>query len=129
LAISRLFSEFDHKEYLNLETYRKDGRSVRTPVWFLFHNDSFYIRTLANTGKVKRIRRNTTVKFAPCNEKGEPTGEWLSGQASIAGAQPSLEIDGLLTKKYGFRKRVFDLIVKIQRKKWIILQILPVVND
>jgi uncharacterized protein len=128
-VISQPFSEFDHKEYLSLETYRKDGRSVRTPVWFLFHNGSFFIRTLANTGKIKRIRRNPEVKFAHCNERGEPTGEWLSGQANIAGAQLSLEIDSLLTKKYGFRKRVFDLIVKIQRKKWVILQILPVVND
>jgi hypothetical protein len=31
---STLRAALDGKKYLNLETYRKSGKGVRTPVWF-----------------------------------------------------------------------------------------------
>ncbi len=47
---------FDHQSYLNLETFRKNGSGVKTPVWFVEDCGVLYLRTDAASGKVKRIR-------------------------------------------------------------------------
>jgi len=31
---NNFISELSEKKYINVETYRKNGESVRTPVWF-----------------------------------------------------------------------------------------------
>ena len=49
---------FSGRNYLNLETYRKSGVAVRTPVWFAEQGGILYLYTLADSGKVKRIRNN-----------------------------------------------------------------------
>jgi len=46
------------QQYLNLETFRKNGMGVKTPVWFVQEGDTFFIRTMASSGKVKRVRLN-----------------------------------------------------------------------
>ena len=51
-------SIFTSQQYLNLETFRKNGAAVKTPVWFVQDGDATFVRTLANSGKVKRIRNN-----------------------------------------------------------------------
>ena len=53
---------FDDQNYLSLETFKKTGRGVRTPVWFVVHNDAFYVYTEADSWKVKRIRNNPRVR-------------------------------------------------------------------
>src|ERR1700761_5842958 len=53
----------DGKKYLNLETYRKSGKGVRTPVWFaaarvetpVAYTLKLYVHTPANSGKAKRV--------------------------------------------------------------------------
>src|SRR5262245_13493315 len=48
---------FVGQRYLNLESYKRDGTPVQTPVWFAEEQGVLYVYTLANAGKVKRIRR------------------------------------------------------------------------
>jgi uncharacterized protein len=47
---------FVGQKYLNLESIKRDGTPVRTPVWFAEEEDVLHVYTLANAGKVKRIR-------------------------------------------------------------------------
>ena len=49
--------QFSKKKYLNLETFRKNGKSVRTTVWFIQEGETIYVNTWSNSGKVKRIRK------------------------------------------------------------------------
>ena len=56
-------AQFVNQSYLNLESFRRDGTPVQTPLWFAEDDGVFYIYTLANTGKVKRIRRNPRVRI------------------------------------------------------------------
>ena len=45
---------FRNQKYLNLETFRRDGRGVMTPVWFVLReNGAFYVYTEAESWKVK----------------------------------------------------------------------------
>src|ERR1700730_6867078 len=53
------------KRYLSLETYRKSGKGVRTPVWFAVEPTNapasnprkLYVYTATDSGKAKRIRQ------------------------------------------------------------------------
>ncbi|HUI39545.1 MAG TPA: hypothetical protein VLY86_01300 [Methanothrix sp.] len=54
--------QFMNKEYISLETYKRSGRGVSTPVWFVIDSDKIFVRSYANSGKVKRMRNNSNVE-------------------------------------------------------------------
>jgi len=65
-----MVTSFKKQKYLNLETLRKSGVGVRTPVWFVQDGNVLFVRTIADSGKVKRIRNNPQVNIAPCKVDG-----------------------------------------------------------
>jgi PPOX class probable F420-dependent enzyme len=93
------------EKYINLETYRRNGRGVRTPVWFVESGSGdssiLYVRTSDDTGKYKRIRNNPSVQIAPCDMRGSIKGGWVKGEARIASEEEKLEAFKMLEKKYG----------------------------
>ncbi|MEM2786228.1 MAG: PPOX class F420-dependent oxidoreductase [Candidatus Nitrosotenuis sp.] len=94
-----------HK-YINLETYKKSGQAVRTPVWFVISENQIFVTTRPDTGKVKRIRNNQKVKIMPCGMKGEPKGDWIEGTARFANETESQNAVNLRNKKYGFKAKL-----------------------
>ena len=38
-------AQFLNQKYINLETYKKSGQAVHTPVWFVQDNGVLYVRT------------------------------------------------------------------------------------
>lgn len=98
-----------HK-YINLETYKKNGQQVRTPVWFVIDNDQIFVTTRPDTGKVKRIKNNNAVKIMPCGMRGEPKGEWITGTARFANESESKNAINLRNKKYGMRAKLVGLV-------------------
>jgi len=97
-----------HK-YINLETYKKNGQLVRTPVWFVIDNDQIFVTTRPDTGKVKRIKNNNRVKIMPCGMRGEPKGEWIEGTARFANESESKNAIKLRNKKYGMRAKLVGM--------------------
>ena len=57
-------AQFGAQKYISLETFKKNGQGVKTPVWFVLQNDAFYVYTEADSWKVKRIRNNPRVRVA-----------------------------------------------------------------
>jgi len=103
-----LLAAFIKQKYLNLETFRKTGVGVRTPVWFVMEGDTLYVRTVADSGKVKRIRNNPQVNIAPCKMDGALLGEWNPAEAhEVSGDEINRKVDQLLDKKYGLIKKLF----------------------
>ena len=101
--------QFSKKKYLNLETFRKSGESVQTPVWFVQAGETFYIQTVANSGKVKRIRHNGRVNIVPCKMDGKLIGFWVPAQArEVTDPEVSTAADRLLNRKYGLLKKIFS---------------------
>lgn len=100
----------DHK-YINLETYRRSGKAVCTPVWFVTDNDTIYVITTKETGKVKRLQNNQAVRIAPCGFRGEMKGEWASGTAKFAENDESEKALKLRKKKYGLQARLVGALV------------------
>jgi PPOX class probable F420-dependent enzyme len=89
-----------HK-YLNLESFKRVGTPVRTPVWFAEEHGILYVYTLANAGKVKRIRRNPRIRVAPCTMRGTVIGPWVEAEATIVHATTAAHGHALLHHKYG----------------------------
>ena len=102
--------QFSRQKYLNLETFRKSGEGVRTPVWFWEDGGVLYVRTVDGSGKIKRARRNPQVRVAPCKVEGTPVGEWVAGEACLVDAAEAERVNRGLKKKYGLMKTLFDLM-------------------
>jgi PPOX class probable F420-dependent enzyme len=98
---------FTGQPYLNLETFRRSGQAMRTPVWFVRDGEKLYIRTVAESGKVKRVRNNPRVRIAVCGREGQLLGDWLPATAREVRDDPRLaaNVDELLDTKYGEVKR------------------------
>ena len=102
-------SIFLDQKYINLETYKKDGTPVRTPVWFVIDNYLIYVITRDSTGKVKRLENNQDVQIVSCSFKGEPKNEWIKGKVEkITGEKANIVIK-LRKKKYGMSARLIGL--------------------
>ena len=112
------FSCFRKEEFLSLETYRKNGETIKSPMWFAQDNDALYLWTMADTSKVKRIRNNPNVNIAPCKRMGEVTGEWMTAHATIDDS-PILvaQVEAMLLKKIGLFFRIFRFIDAIRDRQ------------
>jgi|SRR5687767_722057 uncharacterized protein len=114
---------FSRHRYLSLETYRRTGQAVATPVWFVVDRDVIYVYSLATAGKVKRIRNNPRVRIAPCDARGRLTGAWVEATARIVDERHAAQAHGLLRAKYGWMKRLADLVRKVRPKPRAVLAI------
>lgn len=112
------FSCFRKEEFLSLETYRKNGETIKSPMWFAQDNDALYLWTMADSSKVKRIRNNPHVNIAPCKRMGEVTGEWLTAHATIDDSPIMVaQVEAMLLKKIGLFFRIFRFIDAIRDRQ------------
>ena len=116
-AAGDMLSQFVREKHISLETYRKTGEAVRTPVWFIEENGELLVRTDSSTGKVKRIRNNPRVRIAPCNARGTVKGRWVDGEARMIESESSEHVFSLLRKKYGVSYRIVRFVQRFSRSK------------
>jgi PPOX class probable F420-dependent enzyme len=112
------FSCFRKEEFLSLETYRKNGETIKSPMWFAQDNDALYLWTMADSSKVKRVRNNPHVNIAPCKRMGEVTGEWMTAHATIDDSPIMVaQVEAMLLKKIGLFFRIFRFIDAIRDRQ------------
>ena len=111
--------------YLNLTTFRKNGTPVVTTVWFAQADDTIYVWTAQTSGKVKRIRNNPTVQIAPSTHLGRPLGPGIEGSARILPVGEQQAAEQLIIQKYGWQKRMFALIWRLQGREQVYIEITP----
>ena len=127
------FAAFDRHKYLNLETFKKNGTGVKTPVWFaagpsasLDSNDAkLYVYTIGVSGKVKRIRNNPRVRIAPCDMRGRVLGEWVEARAEIVTGEEDARGTQLLKKKYFPWKQLLDFFAKFRSRDHTVFVLRP----
>jgi hypothetical protein len=127
------FAAFANQKYLNLETFKKNGQGVKTPVWFaaepsakLDSNDArLYVYTIGVSGKVKRIRNNASVRVAPCDMRGDVQGEWVSARAEIVAGPEAQHGMLLLNKKYLPWKQLLDFFAKFRKRERTVFVLRP----
>lgn len=109
-AVSKLSS----KLYVSLATFRKDGREVRTPVWFAELNAKYYCFSAGQAGKVKRINNNGRARLAACSMRGDVYGEWIDARARVVeDAALITDIYAALRRKYGWQMVPTDFFAKL----------------
>ena len=115
---------FEKAKYINIQTYKKTGQPISTPVWFIIKDNKIFFRTSHNSGKIKRIRNNNNVKFALCDIRGKIKGEWNEGIAKIENDSDN-SILFQINKKYGLSSRLMKIFYKIKKIDIVILSIEP----
>ena len=127
------FGALAGKKYLSLETYRKNGAAVQTPVWFAADPSAnldipeakLYVYTTGDSGKAKRIRNTSRVRVAPCNAQGGLLGEWVEAQAEIATGAEFGNGMNLLDKKYMPWKQLLRFFAMFRPRERVVFLIRP----
>lgn len=111
-----VLAQFANAKYISVETFRKNGVGVRTPVWFAPEGSVFYIYSAPDAGKVKRLRNNPKVRVALCDIRGKVRGDWVDGHANICDEAEAVHGQDLLRKRY-LLKRIGDFIGRLLGRK------------
>jgi PPOX class probable F420-dependent enzyme len=102
------------ERYINLETFKKDGAGVKTPVWCVPLDGKIVVYTDGQSYKVKRLQRNPRVRVAPCDARGA----WVDGEGRIITDDPARieRAHRAFIDKYGWQVRLLDLAVWVRRR-------------
>lgn len=103
------------EKYVLVTTFRKDGRAVPTPTWVVPDPGGLAVWTPRDAGKVKRIRNSGRVTVAPCDVRGNPSGDPVEGRARIGDQADRLRVGKALTRKYGLMGRLVLLGSRLRR--------------
>ena len=86
--------------YLSVTTYRRNGTPVATPVWFVELDGRLLVETDANSGKVKRIRHNPSLRIAVCSASGRLRGTPVPATAELLPEAAIGQAEQLIKRKY-----------------------------
>ncbi len=126
--VDNIFEEFYDKKYINLQTFKKNGKIVSTPVWFVLINNEILFRSDRNSGKVKRIRNNNNVKLSICDIRGNIKGQTYTGIANFQDKSRYKEINSLFDKKYSLMSPILKIVYKLRKINLVILSITLDIN-
>lgn len=118
--------ELGDARYVNLETFRKNGTGVQTPVWVARDGANLVIFTNGDSYKVKRLRRNPTIRIAKCGARGALKGPWHDGTARIVGDESEKKSAiRALHDKYGWQMKLADWGARLSGsiKKWTVIAV------
>ncbi len=104
------FSVVEGHKYLSLTSFRKSGKPVATPVWFVEKEGKICVWTQAHSGKMKRLRHTSRVTLAPCTMGGKVIGPTVEGLARIISPQEKEQVRLLLQGKYGWMQRFYAFL-------------------
>jgi uncharacterized protein len=133
MTASAGFAAFEGHTYLSLETFKKSGQAVRTPVWFaadpsvsLASSEArMLLYTVGDTAKVKRMRNNPRVRIAPCDMRGKILGPWVDARAQFLTGEEAASGMRLLNKKYFPLKQLLGLFALFSRRERIVIRLHP----
>lgn len=113
--MSQALSALATYTYINVETFKKDGGGVKTPVWFVIVNDAVYVFTDGSSYKVKRLRRDPRAKIAGCNASGKTIlTDWFDAKGTILDAGPEVDAAyAALGQKYGWQFKMLTIGARI----------------
>ncbi|MBV2364314.1 PPOX class F420-dependent oxidoreductase [Streptomonospora nanhaiensis] len=84
-----------------LLTYRSDGVSAQsTPVSVVVADDRVIFRTWQESGKAKRLSRNSDADLRPCTFRGEPRGTAVRGHVRLLEGAEERRASLLLARRH-----------------------------
>ncbi|GII56554.1 PPOX class F420-dependent oxidoreductase [Planotetraspora thailandica] len=102
-------NEIIRGRHISLTTFRRNGRAVPTPVGFVVDGDELFVLTARDSGKVKRIRNNTSVVVAPCDGRGRIAEGAPSAEATarLLDETQTARVRRLMSRRYPAARLVF----------------------
>ncbi len=87
---------FRRARALSLATFRADGTSVATAMWFYVDGNHLFTTTVSTTAKVRRLLASPNVELAVCTQTGKITGPIHVGTARVMNGS---ETEAVLKRK------------------------------
>ncbi len=111
-------SGLGNPKFIALETFRKSGEAVKTPVWTVAQDGKLLVWTQGDSWKIKRARNNRRVRVAKCDMRGNTEGPWVEGVvASISDdREQKRAMRGHLRRKYPFMYSILSFIAALRRE-------------
>jgi PPOX class probable F420-dependent enzyme len=110
-------------KYLLLESQRTDGTWAGNPMWFAAVNNTIFLRTKADSLKVRRVSRRPIVKVAPCTMRGKPLDDYIKCRARFVPLEREAQAEAALRRRYGLIRRAYDRFV---RNDHVYLELTPI---
>lgn len=102
------------EQYINLETFKRDGNGVKTPVWAAPLDGKLVVMTAGDAFKVKRLRRDAHARVAACDFRGGVRGPWLEATGRILEREEDVKrAHAALRSKYGWQMAIGDFFARI----------------
>lgn len=117
--------QFRGRRFALLVTYRRNGDSVPSAMWFGLSNGRAYLRTGEASAKVRRIRNNPDVLLAPSNIRGRPKGAVLPCRARILPNEEKPRAAQIIIDAYGVGRKIYDRTVATVYEDAAYLEITP----
>lgn len=109
-----------------LTTYKRDGTPVGTAVNIVVEGDRAYFRTWDTAWKLRRIRNNPEVEFAPSTARGRPTAPAIVARATVLEGEESSRAGRLLASKYpALHGLLVPLVHRLRGNKTIHVELIP----
>lgn len=103
--------DLENERFLSIQTFRRSGEAVSTPVWFALDGDGLVFGTHRDSGKVRRIGADPKVRYAASNYRGLERGEYRPGTAYLLAGDEAAAADEALAAKYGWQWRPFSRLI------------------
>jgi uncharacterized protein len=109
-----------------LTTYKRDGTPVGTAVNIAVDGHLAYFRTWDTAWKLRRIRNNPEVQFAPSTARGKPTALPIRARARVLEGEDSAHAGRLLASKYpALHGHFVPLVHRLRGNKTIHVELTP----
>ena len=109
-----------------LTTYKRDGTPVGTAVNIAVEGDHAYFRTWDTAWKLRRIRNNPEVQFAPSTARGKPTAPPIGARARVLEGEDSARAARLLADKYpALHGLLVPLVHRLRGNKTMHIELTP----
>ncbi len=101
-----VLQRFVAEQVVLLQTRKRDGNWVDTPVNLAVEGSRAFFRTPGRAAKNKRLRNFPEVRFCPCTWRGRPTGRPVQATARLLVGEESAAAARLINRKYPVLQRV-----------------------
>jgi hypothetical protein len=115
--VTTTFATLQAAKYIQLTTFRRDGRAVATPVWLAPDGDALLAFSEATAGKVKRIRNSGRVLVAPCDGRGRTKGPAIEAVATLTDEAGTDRVIAAIRRRYGWQARVLQWFGGLRRRE------------
>ena len=102
------FEALRGRQYATLVTFRRNGEAMPSPLWFGLDDEGrFYTHTMADSGKVKRLRNDPRVLLVASTRRGKPIGPVYQGVAREVPKDEEAHAEAAMAANYGLGRKLY----------------------